>query len=488
MYLFRLFAASIIILITISAQAADPGCRLEFRIRQFEGKEVILAHYFGDKILVDDTLQLQASGAFVFTSEKQLPSGMYVLVLPPENRMMDLLVTEAEQHFVLETDATRLTEDAEFKNANDNRLFYDYIQFMQAQRPEYDTLVRQLQQTEQADRSRQAKEKRDKLQKKVKNRQNKFVEKSPPSLTAAIIRANQELTLPSFEGDSLSVRQQQYFYQKEHYFDGVKDDPRIFTSRLFFDKTVFFLDKMTLPLPDSIKRSVSQLLHTVEPNTDAFRFYFIYVLNKYIQSKQIGMDAVYVHLVNEYVRTGKTPFLSEKDIKTLTENAAKWEPLLAGNPAPPLQLYELDVPGTLEKASDADEHKRFALKGAVNLYEVNSPFTILIFWRPGCGHCKEEMPHWVEFYRNYRDKGVEVLAIPVGTYKDMPAVADMLEKNKATEWTNAVDPYLRSRFPTLYAVDQTPEIYILDADKKILLRGNVSNQLDKVMDELLKMK
>ncbi len=55
-------------------------------------------------------------------------------------------------------------------------------------------------------------------------------------------------------------------------------------------------------------------------------------------------------------------------------------------------------------------------------------------------------------------------------------------------WMNASDAYLRSRFKQKYDVSSTPQIYVLDSDKKIIMKKVGSDQLSKVMDHFLEEK
>ncbi len=51
-----------------------------------------------------------------------------------------------------------------------------------------------------------------------------------------------------------------------------------------------YIDKMTVQHPDSISRSADEILTLVEPDSLAFRFYFIHLFNKYANSKFVGME------------------------------------------------------------------------------------------------------------------------------------------------------------------------------------------------------
>lgn len=46
----------------------------------------------------------------------------------------------------------------------------------------------------------------------------------------------------------------------------------------------------------------------------------------------------------------------------------------------------------------------------VRLYDIKSPYTVLLFWAPDCGHCKKIMPDVVSFYKKNKDK-VKLMAI-----------------------------------------------------------------------------
>jgi methyl coenzyme M reductase alpha subunit len=53
---------------------------------------------------------------------------------------------------------------------------------------------------------------------------------------------------------------------------------------------------------------------------------------------------------------------------------------------------------------------------------------------------------------------------------------------------NAVDPYHRSRYKTVYDIRTTPQIFVLDTDKKILSKRIGAEQLPEVIDHILKVK
>ena len=55
-------------------------------------------------------------------------------------------------------------------------------------------------------------------------------------------------------------------------------------------------------------------------------------------------------------------------------------------------------------------------------------------------------------------------------------------------WVNAADQYLRNRYKSIYDVKTTPQIFILDKNKKIIVKKIGGEDLAGVMDDVLKMK
>ncbi|MGV2620326.1 UNVERIFIED_CONTAM: thiol-disulfide oxidoreductase ResA [Halobacillus marinus] len=55
--------------------------------------------------------------------------------------------------------------------------------------------------------------------------------------------------------------------------------------------------------------------------------------------------------------------------------------------------------------------KKFGTEETVRLSELEGKGVMINFWATFCGPCKEEMPYMQELYPEYKEKGVEILAI-----------------------------------------------------------------------------
>ena len=181
------------------------------------------------------------------------------------------------------------------------------------------------------------------------------------------------------------------------------------------------------------------------------------------------MDAVYVHLVNNYYAKGLAPWTEEEQLKKILENAKALEPLLIGKIAPNIRLEKRDG-------------------SPIELHDIESEYTILYFWRYDCGHCKKSTPDIKAFYEKYKDKGVKIVAVCAKFTDEIPDCWKYIDENGIGDWLHTIDTYHRSRFMTIYNIKSTPQIYILDRNKEILSKRIGAEQLEEVMDRIIEMR
>ena len=195
---------------------------------------------------------------------------------------------------------------------------------------------------------------------------------------------------------------------------------------------------------------------------------------------------MFVNIVDNYVIDKDVTFLKEETLKKIIEQANKSRNLLIGKIAPNIKMSHFDYEGTLLAKDNEDEYKRFKLGEPFELHKFESPYTVLFFWKPNCGHCTKAIPKMMDFHDKFKDKGVEVISTCIKTYKDMPACAEVIVDNKSFNWINAVDPFYRSNFAVKYDLTKTPKIYILDHKKEILIKNIGAEQIERVMEQVLK--
>ncbi len=451
-------------------------------VKNYDQDKLILAHYLGSKIFVDDTATIADNGTFIFDGGKDLAAGLYLLVTPPDNQFVEFFITEEEHNFQVTLDATKLTEDVVFENAPDNTLFYDYLGFMRQTRPEMEALIKTIQEGKENEQEVAKEEGQlEQLKQKVEDYKENIIQQHPKKLTTTILKSNKKLDIPKFEGPAEEVRMKEYIYRRQHFFDHVRADPRFFRTKICNDMINFYMDNLTVPQPDSIIQSIDEVFRLLEPDPVAYQSYFYNYLNKYYGSEFMGMDAVFVHMVKEYTLKGKTPFFSEESNAKITKDALLWDKTLIGKTAPDLENYILNIEESIKLKDAEDENRRFALDGKTYLNSVFKPYTVVVFWAPDCGHCKKSMPVLVDFYEKNIDS-VEVFAVCHTDFKQFGDCAQKLKDYKAIKWINTVDPYFK--YIKDYSIETTPLILLLDADKKVLYKKIAAEKLEVALEQM----
>jgi thiol-disulfide isomerase/thioredoxin len=455
-------------IITTQLFAQQSGYKIEINIDGYEEEELYLGYHYGDKQYLQDTVTANAEGTFIFEDGEALDPGIYLVVMAPDNKYFQLIITEKEQQYTVKTNAEDPTRGIELSNAPDNQLFYDYLAFLDEQKPEADKLSKEIEATEDEKKKEKLTEKRSKIDARVKAYQENILNQHPNSMTAAIIRSNLPMeNIPEFEGTDEEIQRKRWQYTKEHYFDNLNlADPKLLRTPFLFQRVDYFVHKLQVQHPDSIYQAIREVLTKMEPADETFKFYLIHFLNHYAKSNIVGMDAVYVQIVNDYYATGKAPWTEEEQLNKIIDNAKALEPLLIGKQAPNLKLED--------RAGNS-----------VELHDIESEITVLYFWRYDCGHCKKSTPDMKAFYDKYKDKGVKLVAVCAKFTDELPGCWEYVDEKEIGDWMHLIDTYHRSRYMKVYNIKSTPQLYVLDKDKTILSKRIGAEQLEEVIDRII---
>jgi hypothetical protein len=291
-----------------AAQEAE-GHQIRVKLNNYDQSELYLGYYYGNKQYLLDTAYVDQQGFFTFSGKEPLKGGVYLIVMPPNNNFFQLLVTAKEQRFSVEAHAETPTKGIRFDKAPDNAVFYQYLNFLDEMKPQADRLGEEMELAGQDEQKMKAVEdKRAALDQQVRAFQNKIIKDHPASLTAAIIRANLPLDVPEFEGSEEEKQLQRWRYSQRHYFDNIDlADERMLRTPFLFQRVDQYVHKLNVQHPDTISKAIGEVLERMKPAEESFKYYLIHFLNEYARSNIVGMDAVYVYLVNNYYATGLAP-------------------------------------------------------------------------------------------------------------------------------------------------------------------------------------
>ncbi len=451
---------------------AGNGYDIKIKINGYDNKHLMLAYHLGDKQYIKDSVEVNSEGIYEFKADTLLPAGVYLVVMKPDNVYFQVLIESDNQVFTVNTTKVDPTKNIKFKGSKENEVFYEYMNFLSLKKPLADSIRANFERDKNNPNAKTVMESElKKINDDVVKYQKDVTTKYPKYLMSSIIKSTMDVPVPEFTGDAKEVDYKKYYYLREHWFDNIDlTDDRLLRSPVHFNKVDYYVNKLTAQHPDSINVSIDYVLNKVSGNSEIFKFYLIYFLNTYANSKIVGMDAVYVHVAQQYYAKGKAPWVNQDDLDKIIDNANRLEPILIGKKAPNIQMQKRD--GT-----------------KVSLYDMTSDYTVLIFWQPDCGHCKKEVPNLVKINENLKGKGVDLFVVCTKTHNvkenEVPKCWDFIDEHKMDGFLNVVDPYLLSKFNSLYDVVATPAIFILDKNKEIVSKRIGIEQIEDVMGKLI---
>jgi peroxiredoxin len=445
-----------------NAKTKSGGYEITVKVNGLKDSLCHLANYYGEKQYLKDSAYASSNGTVIFKGDTALAGGIYLFVFP--NKTYFEMLVDKEQHFTMECDLGNVINTMKIKNSSDNSDFYTYLKFIQERSMEIEPLRHERKV------KTDAKEPTDSLDAKIKKvdqqvisyKQN-YIESHPGKFLSAILKGSQEPEIPEVpvlangKKDSLFA----YYYYKAHYFDNLDlADERLLRTPIYHNRLSSYLKNMVLQHPDSLIKETDILIQKAKPNRETFKYVVWYTTNTYETSNIMGLDEVFVFLVKKYYTKEDAYWVDDATLYKIQDRARILEPILIGKKAKNLVL------------TDSNNVARA-------LYDVNAAYTLLLFWDPDCGHCKKEVPVVKAAYDKFRSKGVMVYA--VCTEVEMDKWKKFIRENNL-DWINVADPQLHNNFRQDFDIQTTPQLFVLDRDKKIIAKKINAETLEKILE------
>jgi thiol-disulfide isomerase/thioredoxin len=449
------------------------GYKIPITITPLRNTKLYLGSYFGKSMTLVDSAKIDANSKGVFQGTKKLTGGIYFVVSPNYSILFELLM-DAQQQFTIVAD-TAQKEKAAIIGSPDNDIFKQYSVFSTEKGKLLQQLETEFRAAKNPTDSARLRELIIKTDKELRGYQENIIKTKPQSLLAMLFSAMKRPIappIPIVKGKPDSAYP--YFYVKNHYWDGISfNDDRLLRTPFFEPKLDEYFKNYVSPNPDSIIQEVKMMLLYARTGKEIYPYLLTKFTNKYMTPEFMGQDKVFVYIFENFYAKGDTVLLNPASRKTVTERAYSLMANQLGNPAPMLDLVD-----TLGKP--------------VSLYAQKSPFTLVVFWDPNCGHCKEELPRIDSIYKaKWKAKGVTVFSVNIYE-NEIPAWKQFLsEKQISKDWIQAYqtkearDAEQKAGAPNyrqLYDIFKTPTLYLLDKDKRIMAKQLTIEQFDALMD------
>jgi len=468
-YIVFLFAA------LTTSTAFTQGYQVNLKAKGYKGGITYLTYYMGSNFNIADSAAIGNDGTAVFKGTETLHPGIYAIFFPGKQLRTEFLVGK-EQSITVIADTSDLVNKTVVTGSKENILYDQYQKvatakgrLMQQERNAF------LESTNKADSLLHEKN-YTAYNKELNDYREGIIRNQPNSMMAALLNAMKEPPYPTKVPVTKQDSVDNYNEYKKHYWDGISFmDDRIIRTPFFLKKLERYYRDVISPDPDSIIKDVDYKLLLARSAPEMYKFILNWVTDEFINPKYMGQDAVFVHLFEKYHSKGASPWLNEKQMESISRRAYMLMANLIGEKG-----ADLDMLNTENKPT--------------SLYQVDADFTVICFWDPNCGHCKEEVPRLDSIYRaSWKSHNLKIFAVltPDGKKDVRQEWVSFIKEHNIGDWTHAYkskemeeadQAAQKASFRQLYDINLTPTIYLLDKDKRIIGKKLTLMQLNDLLE------
>jgi thiol-disulfide isomerase/thioredoxin len=467
----RIWFGLVFLFLTVTTPAqSGAGYRISVAIDGLADSTVYLAYHLGDKQYIKDTLNLDSNGSGILSGNNSLEQGIYMIVLPGR-KYFEVLMPE-DQQFSVTCSFSDFFNTLRFSGSDENNAFIEYQRNWISLQEQAAAINKRIQNNRQNNDSiAMLTELRVKQEEKMKSYLRDVADGNKGTLLALLVKSIIPVEVPEFQVPSNSSNpdsvkwMMSYEYNKNHYFDNIDfSDERILRTPILQSKLNVFFTNVIIQLADSINREIDKIFKRCSGNYKVFQFVAVYLFNHFRESEIMGHDAVIVKLADDIYLSGKADWTTSEWRDNLKKEVDRIRPNLIG-----VKAHDL-VMNTFNGVY-------------VSLYDIKKDFTILYFWEPDCGHCREETPKLKAYYDKVKNDGIEVFAICTQT--DREKWEKYIQENKLN-WINGWDPQRLTNFDYYYNITTTPTVYILDSNKTIIAKRLPVESIESFIDNFRK--
>jgi len=435
---------------------AQSSYKITVKNNGFKDTTLYLGYYYGKFQYAKDTARFDNKGVAVFEKKnKTLDRGVYFIVFP-NKKHLDFIVNN-EQVMTFEVDTTDIVRKTKITGSKENQLFYNYNKEMADVGVAFEALraAEERMKDSGSDSLEIIKNEMKKLNDLMQQKRDDFVKQNPGALVSKIflLTKDPDLPEPPLKENGRPDSAYLYTFFKDNYWMNMDfSDDALVRTPVFHARLERFISQVVIQHPDSVTSEIDKLVAKTEQTPELFKYVVWFLTFHYETSQIMGHDAVFVHMVDKYYKTGKAFWASDAVLTKILQRADKIRPILIGSFAPNMALLDT------------------TLKSYIQLWSIQAAYTVMIFWDPDCGHCKKEVEKVNKFYID-EGKLYDMKVYSICTDTSLTRWKEKIKEKEIEHWINVNGTRSAlGNYQELYDVFATPLIFILDKDKKIIAK------------------
>lgn len=455
----------ILTILAMLAATLDAGAqqyKMTFKLEGAQDTMMYIARHYRDQLQLMDSARRGKDGSYCFQGKRAWKRGIYALVSQGGEKAVGDFCIDDSRQFTLTADAKMSPATVKVKGSQANSLMFDYLATVTAANREMEDIRKRK---ANADTKAQA----EKDEKALIERMNAYEETArhpkKPVLFFDLVNYFDNTDVPE------EVEDKPYYY-RTHYWDrllgtdgkggadAVKPplplEELVYTPNLYNKLNLFFFNVVYYADSDTIIKEIDRMAARIGNDTMLLRYVFDHIEPRYSRdTRHIGWDAVWCHLVSEYYLKGRCPWVSEGNLYNKRINYNRIRQSLIG-----VHGQELWMADTNQSTNPDDW---------ISSHRFPQKYVILWFWDPDCHHCQEQSAELKILYDSlltapYRP--FEVYA--VGYESDINKWKKYVREHDF-RWVNVGGPNVNIDYQEAYNIHGAPTMIILNEKRDIIM-------------------
>jgi len=431
---------------------------IQIEIDNYRDTSIVISQQYGEKLKELKVIKKSPDGYFHYRGEFDMHPGIYFIGSSIKKNLFKMIVKPNDDHFKAKFIANhRLNFD--FIDSDENKIYRDYY-LRSSENRKLSNLFNRLKKYKQ----------RDSLYFNLNKLRDSIIFKNKGSIAALLIKSEMDWIDKKFvETKDSSSREKRIAYKFNHFLDNFELDNEV---TLYLPKThkriLSYFNELFKEKPELVNSKLDELFSKMGYNSEMFRYYLIYFKNKFRIARHSWYDNYYVHIASKYYSSENVPWISDKEKDFVKYQADNKRSTLRGEIIPDIIF----------------ENKN---KEKVRLLDLESKYTLLIFWKPGCSRCKKAMPYLHNVHDDFKKKGVKLVTVCTNHKMIVDKCWDGINEEKMGDFDyNLVGVNGNTKFLRKFNVTSIPTIFLLDENKKIIDKKMEPNTIYEVIWRKLK--
>lgn len=240
-------------------------------------------------------------------------------------------------------------------------------------------------------------------------------------------------------------------------------DPNMLYTQIFNQKIKFYLTQGLKNDADLLIPALTELLEKSKVNPETYQFLADYYLGFFQRSRFPEHELVFKYLVEEYCLNGQMPWVEPYQKERLKTQVEMLRNQLLGTTHGGLDVWTIDgLP--------------------YNYDTLKAEYKMVLFWDVDCGHCRKDVPDYYKVYKDFKERGFEVIAIYGESDKEGWV---KFIRNKGLWWKNVADIDAKGNLKHAIILAETPTVLLLDKNNTVIKKRFTPTELRVFLREHL---